>query len=125
MKVLNPYTKENPSVFKILELRIQPQYYERILHESRIWDVRRHLPGVLPPVVKYIDTDNKCLGYHRILSNQPVTLSTDIDHSALIRAACQLGNITPDEYVQLFLDSETLYAMPIDFMPRTLKQLCL
>lgn len=31
MKVLNPCTEENPTVFKILELRIQPQYYERIL----------------------------------------------------------------------------------------------
>lgn len=113
MKVLNPYTKENPSIYKILELRIQPQYYERSLQGSRSWEIRRHLPGVLPPVVKYIAHDGQCLGYHRILSNQPVTLSTSIDHSALIRAACQLGDIAPDEYGQLFLGSGRLCAMPI------------
>ena len=123
MKVLNSRTEENPDVFKILELRIQPQYYNRILRGAKTWEIRRHLPKVLPPVVKYIDPDSKCLGYHMILSEQPVTLSTSIDHSALIRAACQLGNITPDEYRQIFLGSERLYAMPIDSTPLTLKQL--
>ena len=56
MKVLNPYTKENPSIYKIL-------------------------------------------------------------------AACQLGDIAPDEYGQLFLGSGRLCAMPIDASPLTLKEL--
>ena len=114
MKVLNQCTEENPSIVKILEMRIQLQFYERILQGTKKWEIRRHLPGVLPPVVKYIDPDSKCLGYHRILSDQPVTLSIDIDTSALVRAVCQLGDITQDNYEQLFSGSERLYAMPID-----------
>ena len=123
MKVLNSYTEENPCIFKILEMRIQPQYYERIRRETKKWEIRRHLPGVPPPVVKYINPDCKCLGYHRILADQPVTLSIDIDTSALVRAACQLGDITPNEYEQLFDGCEKLYAMPIDSTPLTLKEL--
>lgn len=123
MKVLNPYTDENPCIFKILEMRIQPQYYRRVQRGTKKWEIRRHLPGVLPPVAKYIDPDGKCLNYYRILADQPVTLSTGIDHSALVRATCQLGDITPPEYEQLFYGCERLYAMPIDSTPLTLKQL--
>ena len=123
MKVLNPRTEENPSIFKILELRIQPQYYNRILRGTKRWEIRRNLPGVLPPVVKYIDPDSKRLGYHRVLSDQPVTLATSIDQYSLALAACQLGDITPVEYDQLFHGSGKLYAMPIYASPLTLKEL--
>lgn len=123
MRILNQCTEANPTVFKVLEMRIQPQFYGRILRGIKKWEIRRHLPEILPPVVKYINTDDRCLNYHRILSDQPVILSTDIDTSALVLAACQLGDIAPDEYEQLFHSSERLYAMPIDSTPLTLKEL--
>lgn len=123
MKILNSYTEENPGIFKIIEMRIQPQFYKRTLQGTKKWEIRWQLPNLLPPVAKYIDPDGKCLGYHRILADQPVTLSIDIDTSALARATCQLGNITPNEYKQLFSSREILYAMPIDSTPLTLKEL--
>ncbi len=123
MRLIFPGNPGNSTSRTLLELKILPNFYDRITAGIKRWEIREELPFCLPDYVKYIDaTDGSTLGYHRIKSATALTLSS-ANFNDVKQAAIELGAISGEEYDSIFKGRGIIYAISICAAPINVKDI--